>query len=155
MKKIYYEKRGRRYIPVREYNNDWMDSFPEGNHLIVCRPGSVSRRQRIDSALAPMIAAGVYPEDAISQAIYNAMELRPQPVTMTTRQRALIEELTESMNQQDARWMRPCAQDAAQAGIEAMIQEADKLMKNNGVRKAYEHFQLMCKLSMEKTDQHL
>ena len=51
--------------------------------------------------------------------------------------------------------MRPCAQDAAQAGIEAMIQEADKLMKNNGVRKAYEHFQLMCKLSTEKTDQTL
>jgi hypothetical protein len=149
MKKTYYEKRGRRYVPVAEYNNDWMDSFPEGNHLIVCRPGSVSRRQRIDPALAPMIAAGVYAEDAISQAIYNAMELRPQPVTMTTRQLALIEELTESMNQQDARWIRPCAQDAAQAGIEAMQAEADKLMQNEAVRNSYEHFMLMCKLAKE------
>lgn len=155
MKKIYYEKQGRRYVPVAEYDSELHDSFPEGDHLVSVYPGGGSRRYNIDPALAPMIAAGRYAEDAISQAIYNAMELRPQPVTMTTRQLALIEELTESMNQQDARWMRPCAQDAAQAGIEAMIQEADKLMKNNGVRKAYEHFQLMCKLSMEKTDQHL
>ena len=149
MKKTYYEKRGRRYVPVREYDNDWMDSFPEGNHLIVCRPGSVNHRQRIDPALAPMIAAGVYAEDAISQAIYNAMELRPEPVTMTPRQLALIEELTESMNLQDARWLRPCAQDAVQAGIEAMIQEADKLMKNDAVRNSYEHFMLICKLAKE------
>ena len=149
MKKTYYEKRGRRYVPVAEYNNDWMDSFPEGNHLIVCRPGSVSHRQRIDPALAPMIAAGVYAEDAISQAIYNAMELRPEPVTTTPRQLALIEELTESMNRQDARWIRPCAQDAVQAGVKAMQAEADKLMQIEAVRNSYEHFMLMCKLAKE------
>jgi hypothetical protein len=30
-----------------------------------------------------------------------------------------------------------------------MMQEADKLMKHDGVRKAYEQFRLMCELTKE------
>ena len=140
MKKTYYEKRGRRYVPVAEYDNDWMDSFPEGNHLIVCRPGSVSRRYDVDPALAPMIAAGLYAEDAMSRAIYNAMELKPQKVTMTARQLELLEELTASMNRQDVQWTRPCARDAAEAGIRSLQAEAERRMRHPAVRQAYEHF---------------
>jgi len=33
-----------------------------------------------------------------------------------------------------------------------MQAEADKLMKNEGVRKAYEHFQLMCELTKGEDD---
>ena len=146
MKKTYYEKRGRRYVPVAEYDNDWMDSFPEGNHLIVCRPGSVSRRYRIEPDLAPMIVAGLYAEDAMSRAIYNAMELRPQPVIMTPRQLKLMEELTRSMNQQDAQWTRPCAQDAARAGVQALQQEAQRRMSHPAVREAYEQFLTVARL---------
>lgn len=141
-------------MPVAEYNNDWMDSFPEGDHLIQCRPGSVSRRQRIDPALAPMIAAGVYAEDAISQAIYNAMELRPQPVTMTTRQLALMQVLTEEFGREDAVWARPCAQDAARAGVTAMQAEAARRMKHPAVRQAYEHFLTVAALCDESCPTH-
>jgi hypothetical protein len=31
-----------------------------------------------------------------------------------------------------------------------MQEEADKLLKHEGVRKAYDHFQLMCELVKEK-----
>jgi hypothetical protein len=34
----------------------------------------------------------------------------------------------------------------AEAGVNAMQAEADKLMQNESVRKSYEHFQLMCEL---------
>ncbi len=69
MKKIYYEKVGRRYVPVSEYDSEFLDAFPKGNHLVMCYPGGTSRRFRIDPALAPMIAAGRYAEDAICRAI--------------------------------------------------------------------------------------
>ena len=32
-KKIYYEKRGRRYVPVMEHDYELMDAMPRGNHL--------------------------------------------------------------------------------------------------------------------------
>ena len=150
MKKIFYEKRGRRYVPVAEYDNDWMDSFPKGNHLIMCYPGGVSRRFRIEPALAPMIAAGRVAEDAISRRIQQETELRP-----TNRE---IDEETQrkwkkfiATVPEDFRYMftHGCARDAAEAGVKAMQEEADKLMKNESVRKSYEHFQLMCKLAKE------
>lgn len=146
MKKTYYEKRGRRYVPVAEYDNDWMDSFPEGNHLIVCRPGSVSRRYRIEPDLAPMIAAGIYAEDAVSRAIYNAMELRPQRTAMTTRQLELMQALTEEFGREDAVWVRASASEAAQAGVRAMQAEAERRMSHPAVRQAYEHFLTVARL---------
>ena len=40
--------------------------------------------------------------------------------------------------------------DCAEAGIKAMQEEADKLMKNESVKRAYEQFQLMCELTKER-----
>jgi hypothetical protein len=39
--------------------------------------------------------------------------------------------------------------DCAEAGLKAMQDEAEKLLKNDGVRKAYDHFMLMCELAKE------
>lgn len=149
MKQIFYKKQGRRYVPVSEYDNELLDAFPRGDHLISVRPGISSRRYDVDTALAPMIAAGLYAEDAVSRAIYNAMELRPQTVTMTPRQLKLMEELTKSMNRQDAQWIRPCARDAAEAGVRAMQAEAERRMSHPAVRQAYEHFLTVARLCDE------
>jgi hypothetical protein len=58
MKKLYYLKEGRKYIPVSEYDSDLLDSFPKGTHIVMCYPGGKSTRYGIDPAYAPMIAAG-------------------------------------------------------------------------------------------------
>jgi len=42
--------------------------------------------------------------------------------------------------------------DCAEAGVKAMMEEADKLMSNPSVKKAYEHFQLVCELTREHND---
>jgi hypothetical protein len=39
--------------------------------------------------------------------------------------------------------------DCAEAGIKAMQEEADKLMKHASVQAAYEQFQLVCALTKE------
>jgi len=151
MKQIFYKKQGRRYVPVSEYDNELLDSFPKGDHLVSVYPGGGSRRYRIDPALAPMIAAGRYAEDAVSRVIQQATELRPHNAKMNddemARWRAFITTMPEDM-----RFMMThgSAREAAEAGVQAMMSEADKMMKNESVRKAYDHFMLMCKLAKDE-----
>jgi hypothetical protein len=147
MKKIYYEKVGRKYAPVAEYDNEFLDSFTKGNHLVMCYPGGTSRRFNIEPALAPMIAAGRIAEDAICRAISKAAELRPQRTPLTPRQRKAWEELAAAFEDELCTLRGLSIHDCAEAGVQAMQAEADKLMKNESVRKSYEHFQMMCELS--------
>jgi hypothetical protein len=150
MKKIYYVKEGRRYKPVAEYDSDLMDSFTKGNHLVMCYPGGTSRRFNIDPALAPMIAAGRYAEDAISRAISKAAELRPQRTPITEAQQKAWRKLAKEMGDELCTLTGLSVRDCAEAGVQAMQAEADKLMQHPAVRDAYEQFQLVCKLVKEK-----
>jgi hypothetical protein len=148
-KKIYYEKVGRRYIPVAEYDNMLLDSFPKGDHLVMCYPGGSSRRFNIDPHYAPMIAAGRVAEDAISKAVVKASEMRPHRTPITEKQRKAWESLAKAFDNDRYYIEIPSAREIAEAGVKAMIDEADKLMEHESVRKAYDHFQLMCKLVKE------
>jgi hypothetical protein len=69
----FYEKVGRRYQPVAEYDNTFLDSFEKGNHLVMCYPGGTSRRFHIDPAYAAMITAGRVAEDAVCRAYDHFM----------------------------------------------------------------------------------
>jgi hypothetical protein len=149
MKKIYYEKVGRKYVPVAEYDNEFLDSLTKGNHLVMCYPGGTSRRFNIEPALAPMIAAGRVAEDAICRAISKAADLRPQRKPLTPRQKKAWEELAVAFGDELCTLQGLSIHDCAEAGVQAMQAEADKLLKNDSVRKSYEHFQLMCKLTKE------
>jgi hypothetical protein len=150
MKKIYYEKIGRRYVPVAEYDSDFLDSFTKGNHLVMSYPGGTSRRFNIEPALAPMIAAGRVAEDAICRAISKAADLRPQRTLLTPRQKKAWEELAAAFGDELCTLKGLSIHDCAEAGVQAMQAEADKLLTNDSVRKSYEHFQLMCKLTKEQ-----
>jgi hypothetical protein len=150
MKKIYYEKVGHRYKPVAEYDNDLLDSFPKGNHLVMCYPGGSSRRFNIDPAYAPMIAAGRVAEDAISSAVVKASEMRPHNKPITLKQKKAWEKLAKEFGDELCPLTYGSTRDHAEAAVKAMQEEADKLMKHEGVRKSYEHFLLMCELTKEK-----
>ena len=147
MKKIYYEKKGRRYVPVAEYDSDYLDSFPKGNHLVMCYPGGSSRRFCIDPALAPMIAAGRFAEDAICEAMRKASEMRPQRTPITEGQRRAWKKLAKEFGDDLATLSLGCARDIADAGVNAMQDEANKLMKHASVRQAYDQFLLVCELT--------
>ena len=149
MKKIFYEKVGGRYKPVAEYDNDFLDSFTKGTHLVMCYPGGQSRRFNIDPNYAAMIAAGRVAEDAICRAISKASELRPQSTPITPGQKKAWEKLAKEFGDELCSLRGLSAQDCAEAGIKAMQEEADKLMKHESVRQAYDHFVLMCKLTQD------
>lgn len=148
-KKIYYEKRGRRYIPVAEYDNEFFDSFPKGNHLVMCYPGGASRKYNINPDYAAMIAAGRVASDAIRTAIGKASELRPTKTPITPEQKKAWEKLSKEFGSDLCTLQGPSINECAEAAINAMIQEAEKLMTNPAVKKAYDHFMLICELTKE------
>ena len=148
-KKIYYEKRGRRYVPVAEYDNDFLDSFPKGNHLVMVYPGGSSRKFNIDPNYATMIAAGRVAEDAICKVLREASDLRPSRSPITEGQKTAWENLSKEFGDEIHMLQWPSAREACQAAVDAMQVEADKLMSHPAVKKAYENFQIVAKLVSE------
>jgi hypothetical protein len=147
MKQLYYKKVGRRYIPVAEYDSDIMDALPKGNHLLSVYPGGASRRYNIDPAYAPMIAAGRVAEDAVCRAIQHAAELKPPREPITKEQKDAWEKLTKAFGDELSILRGLSIRDCAEAGVSAMQTEADKLLKHESVRQAYDHFMLVCELT--------
>ena len=153
MKKIFYEKVGSRYKPVYEYDQTLMDAFPKGTHIVMCYPGGVSRRYNIDPNYAALIAAGRVAEDAISKRLMEASEIRLQRKDrdrkLTDSQKAAWDNLVKEFGDSAKQLEWPSIREVAEEGVKAMQEEADKLMQNESVRRAYEHFLLMCQLVKE------
>ena len=149
MKQLYYKKVGRRYVPVAEYDSDIMDALPKGHHLLSVYPGGASRRYDVDPAYAPMIAAGRIAEDAVCKAIQKAAELKPSKTPITSGQKAAWENLTKEFGDELSMLRGLSIRDCAEAGVLAMQTEADKLLKHESVRQAYNHFMLVCELTKE------
>jgi hypothetical protein len=152
MKKIYYEKKGRRYVPVSEYDSEYLDSFSKGTHLVMCYPGGQSRRYNIDPNYAALIAAGRMAEDAMSKAVQKASEMRPQRTPLTPGQIKAWQKLAKEFGDGLATLSLGCARDIAEAGLTALQEEADKLMRHESVRNAYEQFLLVCELTKKEKE---
>jgi hypothetical protein len=150
MKKVFYEKVGRRYVPIAEYDNEMLDSFPKGTHLVMCYPGGQSRRFNIDPNYAAMISAGRVAEDAICSAMIKADEIQPPRKAMTEAERDAWNNLIAVWGDEARSLRRPAIRDVAEAGVKAMMEEADKLMTNPAVKKAWDNFMLMCELTKER-----
>jgi len=146
---IFYVKRGRRYIPHSTYSSEFCDSFPKGTHLVQSYPGGSMRRFNIDPAYAPMIAAGRVAEDAISEVIRKATDLRPKTAPITPEQKEAWDNLVRVFGE-DARYLEwPSAREACEEAVKAMMLEAEKLLANPVVRKAYEKFLFVAELTKE------
>lgn len=150
---IFYVKKGRRYIPHSTYSSEFCDSFPKGTHLVQSYPGGSSRRYSIEPAYAPMIAAGRVAEDAISRKIMEATEIRRnsrnKETPLTPSQHAAWENLVKEFGPDAKQLEWPSARECAEEAVKAMMKEADILLSNPAVRKAYEHFMLVCELTKE------
>lgn len=151
-KKIYYEKRGRRYVPVMEYDEYLMDGLPYGSHMIMCYPGGQSTRYNIEPALAPMIAAGRVAEDRMCEALRKASEMRPARTPITPGQQRAWKKLANEFGDELATLNTASNHDIAQAGIKALQKEAEQLLTNPAVRLAYEQFLLVCELTKKNVD---
>jgi hypothetical protein len=154
MKKVFYEKVGRKYVPVYEYDQTLMDAFPKGTHIVMCYPGGQSTRYNIDPNYAAMIAAGRLAEDEISKKMMEASEIRLQrkdrDKQLTPSQRAAWDNLVNEFGDSAKQLEWASVREIAEAGVNAMQAEALKLMQNESVCKSYERFQLVCALTKER-----
>ena len=145
---IFYVKKGRRYVPHSTYSSEFCDSFPKGTHLVQSYPGGSMRRFNIDPAYAPMIAAGRVAEDKISEVLMKANELRPQTTPITPAAQRAWQKLKKELGN-EAMLTRGSTREASEAAVKAMMEEADKLLANPTVRKAYEKFLFVAELTKE------
>ena len=152
MKKVYYEKVGHKYVPVSMADTDFT-AFPKGSHLVVCAPKNYTmHRYNVDPAFAPMIAAGLYVRPAIEDALHTASEKRPARKPITEEQLTAWQKLAEAFGDELCTLQGASVHDIAQAGVDALVQEANKLLKNPAVRQAYDQFLLVVKLTQTAAD---
>lgn len=156
MKTGIYKKVGRRYVEIGEYDNEMIDYIrndKKGVTVIVKRPGMTSQRYGVDPDIVPLMAAGIYCEDEISQAIVRAGELRMQRQDrareLTPGQKAAWDNLVAEFGDSAKQLEWPSARECAEAGTQALQKEAEKLLANESIKAAYEHFLLLCKLSAQ------
>jgi len=93
-----YEKRGRRYIPVAEYDAAALDALPEGFHLVHVEPGVRTWRLRIEPDQAPLIAALQEHRTDLSERIMAAT--RPRIRALSARERRAAAAWREVMGEE-------------------------------------------------------
>lgn len=74
-------------------------------------------------------------------------------VPLTDSQKAAWENLVKEFGDSAKQLEWPSAREVAEAGAKALQEEADMLLSNEAVRKAYDHFILMCKLTKEHNNE--
>lgn len=153
MKKIFYEKVGRRYVPVYEYDQTLMDSFPKGNHLVMCYPGGQSRVYSIEPNYAALIAASRVARDSMHEAIHDATKMHRDKYhnqVLTNEQHQAWEHFVEVMGERGRIVHYKSVHDIADAGLKALQHEAAELMTHPAVQDAYQQFLTVCELTKNK-----
>ena len=129
MNRTFYEKRGRRYFPVREYDSDVMDAMPRGSHLVVVQPGQLSVRYDVSPDHAKVLAALKPHHEAMLTVLRDASKMRPDSRKLTAKEQEAIKAYYAIMGPDALFTMTiPCASDiihALEVGLLTAI-EADK-----------------------------
>lgn len=145
---VFYKKVGKKYIPVSEWDADFVDSIGYGSHLLSVQPGGSSRR-KIDPEFAPLIAAARYAENTITAAIMSASDLRPSKVPVTQEQRDAWAALAKAFGEDQHMLQWPAAYHVMREIVDVLQTEATLLLSNPAVKNAYEEFMIVCKLAKE------
>jgi len=149
-KKIFYEKVGRKYVPVSEYDSEFIYSLRKGTCLVMNYPGGQSISYNIDPDYARLVAAANVAMEAMLTAMRKASEMKPQNTPITLGQQRAWKRLAKEFGDDLCTLSMGSAHDIAEAGVEALQKEASVLYSNPAVKAAYDHFILLCKLSKEQ-----
>jgi hypothetical protein len=151
MDEVYYKKVGRKYIEVAR--GDVFNSYPMGASLVICEPGSTMRYYKVEPALAPMVAASQSAKHMLSKLLMDELSLRPNNKPMTTEQIEAWKNLSEAFGQDIHPLAWPSIYGAVEQAMKVLQQDAQKMLEYPAVKKAYEDFLLVYKLTKEKNDE--
>jgi hypothetical protein len=152
VRKVYYTKQGRKYVPVEEYDPDLMDALPYGTHLTVVKHGGQSRRYNVDPAIAPFAAATLALENKLADIIQKATLATPANRPITEEQREAWERFREVMGNDLGMLLNPSITDVARQILETIQAEAEKQLTNPAVCQAYDDYVLLATLSKESAE---
>lgn len=137
------------YKPVYQYDNELADSFSEGTHITVCKPGSKSRRYNIDPALGELIAAGIIMQDFMCTELVKNSEAKPCRDPLTEKQQKAWETFKKDYG--DTTYISfDSAYTIAGNTIQSLIEHASSGITNPTVKKAWDNFITLAKLVGEK-----
>lgn len=105
-KYVLYEKRGRRYYPVSEYDPKVTDAFPDGFTMVHVKPGCSSYRYGVSPAVPELLAAARLLEDAMLEAMHTATKYTPEPVPVTEEERVAWKHLEAVLEKNEGRERR-------------------------------------------------
>ena len=88
--KLFYEKVGKRYKPVYQYDDDLMSAFPKGAHLVVVQPGLKTVKFNVAPAYASVVAAIMLHRETLVDVLRKASEARPSNRVLTKREQKAL-----------------------------------------------------------------
>lgn len=115
-----YEKRGRRYYPVHEYDPKVMDSYPKGFHLVHVQPGSTSIRYHVEPDVPTLLAAAKLLEDAMAEAMRDRSKWESTKA-LTEPQLKAYKAFEKAMGCNIYNLQSASAHDIIQAGIKVLM----------------------------------
>lgn len=147
---VYYKNEGGEYIPIRESHSDFIDAYPEGAHLIICKPGIKYGKYDINPNHAALIAAAYMIQNDLTQVVIEASKIKhPGNKKLTPNQRQAWENLMTAFGEEAQMLSWPSAQEVIDTLIKSLVKEADRLMNNPAVEAAYNDFLTISKLTEE------
>lgn len=150
MTDIFYVKRGKRYMPIRVWDSHFMDALPIGNHLVTVEKNGKCSNFNVNPKTVPLLAASKICREKIIEALAEAQEYKPSRKPLTPTQRELWQKLANSFAEGEVHMLRESNAAVADKVTDVLIEEAEKLLDNPSVRKAWENFELICKLTAEE-----
>ena len=99
MKRVFYEKVGRRYVPVSMHDGDLYTALPVGTHLIVkVDPGMTTTVRNIDPGRELAVAVMVVIRSKLIEALSRELDIRPgRNAAPTKLEKAVFAELQERL----------------------------------------------------------
>lgn len=94
----YYTKKGRRYVPVLEKDIWNGDVWPEGAHLVICKPGIKTTKYNIEPNDSAYIAACTLRTEKIAKMFIEASQAKCKPAPYTQEQKDAWEALQTAYN---------------------------------------------------------
>ena len=130
MKKTYYIKEGRKYVPVAEYDSNLMDSYPYGSHLVVNKKGSGMHKFHVEPDFPGLLAAASILEDTLSHLLYKAGEARPIRAPLTKPQMAAWNKMKEVMGDELFMLQYKSCREIAEELLKEIQKEAEGVSAN-------------------------
>lgn len=149
MKKTYYECVNGEYVPVSEYDPDFLGSLRAGTHLIVSVPGGQTRKYNINPNFAALIAAGEQIQQQLANVIADASmaSLSNGSHPLTEQQDAAWHALNATFDTRLAYITYPCAHDIAEAALNLLYERANQLLTDPAVKRSWDHFQTVAAIA--------